>query len=496
MNISGKVAAIQFDGDIVRVALVKTGGKRPKLLEFHTARAEAVDEESSRDALVSVTRELLHGLSTRPTMITLCISNRWSVARQITIPFRGRRVADAVPGALEPHMAFPIEELLIDHLILRESGGETEVLAVCLRREIVEDQLAILEETGHVIEGVGLDILGATALWQSQAPPVFGAHALLHVGEHGTALVGLIDKKLVYIRSLDVSRQALQDAPAAAAQVIKNELRAFEINHNESESLDFLVLTGVAENQRIRDALEPELGLSLSIDDLSSAVADVGVVDGERNEWISPVGVAFASAGSAISLNFLEQARSAKAMWRGLSRHFVATIALALVGIGAYLAYCFVDYRNNMNTLDRVSERIWEEFSVTFPESRRAAQRPAGDIGGFKTYELMLEEVEIESELSQAISVERLSKPTLLDILSELAQKIPEDQIAITNLSVTTVSATKKIEITVTGTVKDSTKFTEFLQGLETSSVFDVDLGRVKRTSSGGKETFSIIATR
>ena len=57
MKLPAKVAAIQLEGDSVRIAVVNTGGKKPTLLEQHEVRAEYADIDKRHDAIVVAVRD-------------------------------------------------------------------------------------------------------------------------------------------------------------------------------------------------------------------------------------------------------------------------------------------------------------------------------------------------------------------------------------------------------------------------------------------------------
>ena len=155
MFLKAKIAAIEFVGDEVRVAVVKTGGARPVVLELASSRAEYSEAEEYSEAMVNAVDDALNQLSVRPAAYVLCANSMYSVVRVLTIPFKGRRrVMSAAPFELEPYLAFPIEDLLLDYDIVTEIDGETDVLTLGMRREHLESYLAILAEAGVEVEAV------------------------------------------------------------------------------------------------------------------------------------------------------------------------------------------------------------------------------------------------------------------------------------------------------------------------------------------------------
>jgi len=155
MFLSTKVAAIEFDGDTVRIVVVKVGGRLPVLLELYEATAAYDAPEQRFEALVNAVDAAVGQLRSHPAAFVLCASTTYSVVRTLRVGLKGRRrVAAAVPFELEPYLAFPIDDLLVDFTVVAERGGETEVLAVGSRRELLDEQLAILEAAGVEAEAV------------------------------------------------------------------------------------------------------------------------------------------------------------------------------------------------------------------------------------------------------------------------------------------------------------------------------------------------------
>ena len=492
VKLSAKIAAIEFDGDTVRVAVVKTGGASPKVLEYHSSRATYAEPDERHEALVAAVREVLGGVRNRPAAYGLCVSSGASVARLITVPFRGgRKLRAAVPFELEPHLAFPIEQLAVDYLLVREGPGQTEVLAMGVQRASIDESLSILEEAGIRVQGVGLDALGLTALWDAEYGAGAGVHALVHVGESGSVLVGLRDRKLAYLRHVELTPALLVDDPEATGRVLKNALKGFQSDGDEAPVIG-LRLTGVSLEEEAIARLTDACGLPVRCDELAAVLKGANTSSERMEDWAACIGTAFASAGGAFAANFLGTDRASAAGRAGLLRPAVTAALLAVLALGAYGAGLLVERRQNDAQIERIGARIWSAFAAAFPGSDRARARPLGDIGGFKSYDLMRDAVEAESLATESVSVELFARPTLLAILQELTRTMPKESVTVTNLSIRTG---KKLTLKVTGTVKDTAAFDGVLGNLERSTLFTVDPDGLKRSSSGGIETFTIMAT-
>lgn len=506
MKLSAKIGAFEIQGDEVRLVIVKTGGKLPRVLEVHGARANYESDDDRLVALMEAVQAILERLKSRPSVYVLCASSSWSIVRLLKIPFRSRRrVAAAVPFELEPYLAFPVEELSIDFSPVREVDKETEVLVVGLRREFLEEQVAILEEAGVAIEGVNLDAAGLTSLWHGLAGKRSGVHAALHLRDEGAVFTVTRGKSLAYMRHMSMPLSRIHDNPRGAAREVLNVMRAFMAAGGTSEELASLTVTGTEFFEEERNLFEGELGLPVEYCRLMPALpgagkalqsVEGGVDTSEPDRWAACAGVANTAAGGPFSFNFPPLRKTASPIRRGMVAHAVFTVVLALLALGGYGAYSYVDYRANIADLEVLGARIWRELNATFPNSERTAQRPSGDVGGARSYEYMNAEIDTEIEgrgqSGQGISLDTYSRPTLLDILVELAEKVPDEKASLTNVKMT---VGKTAKITIAGEVIDPVAFIDVLVDLQRSKVFVVDIDGQKRSSSGGKERFELVAT-
>lgn len=464
MRLAAKVAVFEFVDDEVRLALVKTGGKRPKALELHACRAEYEDPEGRFEALVQAAETVVANLKTKPTAHALCVSSFYSVVRSLTIPLTGkRRVAATVQFELERYLAFPIEELLVDFFPLLEVEKQTEVLAVGVRRAVLEEQLAVLQAAGVEPEGIDLDALGLTGLWRASRPSVKGLGAVLHVRTLGSVLAIVDGKKLVYFRHLGFTAEEVHERPVAVAREVSNSLRAFHGNWRGAGDVGFLAVTGAGFFEEERGLFESELDVPVTYESLAGLVVgypeaiealaaergeSAAAVEhsGEHNRWTAAIGVALGAAGTGYAMRFREPEPARKDVARRLVPHVMFTsclLLLLLLGVAWY-------YRDGRNR------------NLVEAENLRA------QIAGLEN--------EVSGLQGQGINVPMgiFCQPSLLDILDEIGAKIPNDKATVANIQVD-LSSPRVPWITVLGTVKDDAGFNAAFKELGQSTLFDVD---------------------
>lgn len=513
MSIQAKVAAIEIGEDEVRLAVVKTGGRRPKVIELHAcpalypssgpaemgSAAEGDGEARQQDrfdALVRATKRVVKQMRTRPSAFVLCAPSQHSLARLLTIPFRGeRRVGAAVQFELEPYLAFPIEELVVDHLPVQRVEGETEVLTVGVRRAYLAEQLAVLEAAGVAAQGIGLDGVGLTALWQVLQRRAKGLNAVLHVRGDSTVFAVAYGKKLAYFRHLSVSATDVRENPISLVREIQNSVRAFLAGWRGEEEIAGLTVTGMELFDEERALLEDELRMPVRRQDLFERLSGArrahkaalreyerlgqaqglggGPLEarmaaaGRSNYWTGAIGVAMGAAGGGIAFNF----RKGDLAWPGAPRAVIGHVLfsscltlLALVGVAWHFHQGSGKY---LDDADALQVRI-EEVSSRVEEMR------ASGIG---------------------VSPELFSDPSLLDVLAELSDKMPDSKVRITDFEVARRGLPSGKWITVRGESKNKAVFDQVFADLKASPLFVIDEDSDYRME-GGQSTFTITAKR
>ena len=518
MKLSAKIAAIELDGDEVRVVVVKTGGRKATVLESHVERAKDTTPDMRRDSLVQAIRDVAGRLKAKPSLFVLCVSSQHSMVRALTVPFRGsRKVAAAVAFELEPYLAVPIDELIVDHCTIREVEGETEVLAVGVRTTLLEDQIGVLEEAGVNVEGITLDVAGLTALWMDRrAGGASGLHAILHVRENACILTITYNRSIAFFRPLAIPASRLREDPAAVSREVRNSLRAFLATWRGEETVATLTVTGMELAPAERDGFEDGLQTPVTYEDLSGKLKgastlkvivqsagaepeDDGVVapahlQDRPNYWEAVAGAAVSAAGGGLSLEFRKGALAPPRAMRSMTLHAVfSAVLLGLVIVG-FATYAVVDYRRNMAEIDRCGAEVWRIYSETFPESEIVqAGRLNNDLGGMRSLEAMEDAKEKAAAQGTRVPVELLTRPTFLDILKEISQKLPGDTVQVTDIKVRDNRGQSQT-LTIEGEVDDVNALNAAFEELKASTLMQISGDLIRQTKPGGKTAFTIMA--
>jgi len=446
------IAAVELDGDTVRVAVVKTGGKLPVIVEAREQRVFATETSDRPQAQAEALAALLDALTNRPVAYIVCTSSLFAVVRTLTIPFRGqRKVAAAVQFELEPYLAFPIEELAVDYNTVGEFNGQTEVLAMGLRRNLLDEQLDVLAQAGIDTDAVNLDAVALTGLWQQLERPAKGLHAILHARAVGSILAVLYNGQLAYFRTLNSTAEQLLEAPAASAREIQNTLRAFLAKWRGEGDIDVLHLTGIELNPAQRDALGAAIGVP--IQDMSMLQRLPGATEAighntEPNRWEALIGAALSASGVGPGVDFNRGAATGNQSLRPILGHVLFT---ACIGILILIAWTF--YYNQGRAQNLAQATILQEKISTL--QREIEELQAKGIG-------------TEEDMTS------FADPTILAILEELAEKMPNDKVQLKNIQMNAPGA-RGGWLQINGSTSDAAVFNDVYNNLKTARLFRVD---------------------
>jgi hypothetical protein len=450
MFLKSKVAVLEFDGDTIRLAVVQAGGRLPSLLEAHSATAEYEEPEERLEALTATLDGLMDEVSTRPAATVLCVSGTYSVVRTLSIPFRGkRRVSAAVPFEIEPFLAFPLEELLLDFNVVGEFDGETEVLAMGLRREQVEEIQAVLEAAEVEAEAVCLDVPALTGLWKSAGlSAAKGLSAVLHMGECESSLAILHNGTLAFYRPLNCSVETLAERPEGVAREANNTLRSFLANWRGGGELETLHVTGVeldaGAHQCLSEALSMEIESAVLLERISGQDRIEEVYAANRWENLIAVGHGAAGGGGLVDLQRSEQGWSGAG--RALAGHLMFSACLALLVL---MGWAFHYHQGSLQNAG--AAQVLEQAVEDVNKEVNALEKKGipGDTSVFQS-------------------------PTVLALLEEIVEKMPSEKVSITSVIIAPPES-KGAWLKIKGTAKDASVFNVTYEQLKTSHLFAVE---------------------
>ncbi len=452
MIVTAKIGAIEFKDDEVRVAVIKTGGKLPRLLEVQARTAAYENSEERFEALVKALDEALDALQTNPATYVLCVPSTYTIVRSLTIPFKGQnRVAKAVPFEIEPHLAFPLEELLLDHNVITEIEGATEVLAVGARRTHLEEQLAILDAAGVEPELAAVDAAGLTALWQATQKNARGLRAVLHVRDTNAVLAVMFNNALAYFRHLHFGAEHVVENTPAAAREVQNTLRAFMAQWRGGGEMTRLSITGIELRSDELAFFEDTIGCAVDTVAMIDHIKDAGSVlencgeTGTYNRWEAAVGVGYSAAGGGLTFNLMKENQQVHGAVRGVVAHLMFSACLALL----FLLGCAWYYHEGRLRNEAVIEQVRTEIALLEEEIETMAAEGLGE------------------DVEYAV----FSDPPALDVLMEIVRRMPEDKVTIEEIRISQPGA-RSAWIDIAGSTTSAADFENAFEELKRTDMF------------------------
>lgn len=454
--LSPNIGAVEIRGDTVRLVVIRRGMRTLRVVAAAHESVEYTESEERTEALVAALRRALQKLSCMPHTWVLVVSSQLCMVRTLTLPFRGtRRVLAAAPFELEPHLAFPLEELALDFSIVAEFDGQTDVLAVGIRRNHLNEYLAVLQAVGIHVEAVTLDTIALVSFWLRTHSVGKGLQAVLHVREDSAGLVILHGRALAYFRSLPFSGQRLVSDPAAAAREIQNTLRAFLAKWRGKTQFEALYVSGLEPDEALARSLREQLGIEILLSDLLSQddkTRMLRVAPGAEAEMDADAFVLVAAAEGAyrnLPVNFLRNEQQDGATLVGLvARHVMFTSSLALFLIGLWVFFYFQATGRYRTEVERLQTQI------------QAINAEIADLA--------------EKGLGEDVPTDIFRDPPLLDILDEIAKRMPEGTVTITDVRLSPPGA-RGSWIIIEGTAPDVSRFNEAFARLGESPLLRVD---------------------
>lgn len=492
MKLSAKLGVIQITRTHVRAVLVKTGSLPPTVLEWSemSLPPASEDAEAMHADLVATIRAVANDLKQKPTLWVYNAPQSWSVMRLLSVPFKGnRKVRAALTFELEPYLAIPIEDLMIDFVPIREVNGNTEVLVVGLKRSPVMDHLAVLQEAGLAIESVGLDIVGLSALAYETVMSSTTPSAMLLYHDGGNYLVVMHSKSLAYVQRIVSQPDRLNEY----GQEVQNAIRAFQANTAEPVALTEVTCC----DPRIDDVEQAHLmeliELPVSSKSLGTSWAPPELLESDSaTQWLSLIGTASAGSGGAFSVSFVSDEDSELTAAVPYRRQVVMLGALVAAAFVAYTGVKHLQATRNMAEVDRLGEAVHAEFAATYPDHELAKQRPAGDIGGFKSYDAMLQAIDEEGRTATALTPKMFNQPSLPNVLRAISEHMPNELATVEDISI--IDRRSRVEIRIKGVTKRADAFSKMTEGLRSSPLLEFTK-EPERQSINNRETFQMILT-
>jgi Tfp pilus assembly PilM family ATPase len=167
------------------------------------------------------------------------------IFKELTVPFTNpQKIKMILPLELEPLLPFSLAEATVDSIITKSNTHQTELFAVAVKNETLQEHVGIFMQAGVVPSKVTVDVIELYGLYR-QIPEYAGLQegvVLLDLGLQSTRIAILLGQQLKAVRVLPKGMVGLARAVGE------------RLNIEVKEALDMLVAGGLASDQ---EQIEP-----------------------------------------------------------------------------------------------------------------------------------------------------------------------------------------------------------------------------------------------
>lgn len=373
---TGATAVIQFDATGIAALRVRVEEGALSVVSHASVRGQWNDEDGSLEAaLRAFASEHLD-----PADRLFSILPRYEITtRLLELPSQDDAEIDGMLHLnAEEHVPYSADELLIRHARLHGVGGESVVLAVFARNNVVDAHLALLQGAGLEPERILLSTACLLSAVSATAPDAPERFALAHLATGGLEVAVFSERKTVFVRGVSMPHGWSAQEGGGAPDDLMPELRA-SLSAYRRESLDGMgaehiyVSSDWASLSVVCPEVEMETGKECAAAEfLRSAMKNGGTLPATLPAVL--IGGALTAAGKArYGIDLLpEHVRQSRQM-TGLRAQFVRTAALVLLIIvlsgGLYFQRVW-QYRSYIQELEAQVEKL-------APQSEGVAEKQA-----------------------------------------------------------------------------------------------------------------------
>ena len=282
---AGKPLGIDLGSSCIKAVQMKKSGRNARIVEIYTYDNEReVPGHPSIEVIGKSVKDIASEHRLRSDLFASAFPLSLTIVRNTVVPFRGRKkLRQVIKFQAEPHIPFPIEEVIVDfYEISGDEGEKTPLILVGAKKDLVGTHLEILGQGGIDPEIVSVDAFALANNYLTRAgnSPASAA-VLLDMGATKTLLVLMRGSSILLTRSLNIGGDHLTEA-------LQKELR---IDFHAAEALKKEKGTAApgenltTEEENIHRALKPVLRrLNREVDRSIRSVS--AALRGERLEKI------------------------------------------------------------------------------------------------------------------------------------------------------------------------------------------------------------------
>lgn len=466
------VSSVEIGENVIRLATVQSKGKYLELLQKIEVPvvSEGVEDANKEELILTALENAFKQLKYKPSCFALSVPCSVSIVRTLSVPFRGlKKVVSALRFELEPHIPFPIEELMLDLIVVNETKKETEVLTLGVRKQHIQDYIRYLDEFSAKPETAIINSLGLVYLWEKSSSQTNKLKAALLIDKKFSAVAITYAGKLVFIRHLVLGKQDYYENPEIFAREVQNSLRAFLARWKGEEGIEKLEIAGLPLSEEEFGIFSRLIKIEVEPVSLTKMIRYADAMKTEDVEtlssWNTLVGVAAIALDPYFSFNLLKEEQNLTAYIPSLSKYLIFTNCLILTGL-----VCCAFFLQQLTLNNLVYSNLYKK---TVDELTQEIDR-----------------INQEKGLDENIDLTPFFDPPLLEILNTIAEKLPSDKVNITEIRLSPPDV-QSWWIRIQGTTSDSAFINQAISELKKVSYFNIT-DDPELSAQGSQTSFSI----
>ncbi|RMF86668.1 MAG: type IV pilus assembly protein PilM, partial [Nitrospinota bacterium] len=417
------------------------------------------------------------------------------ILRTLELPFSDeRKIREVIRYELEPHIPYPVEEVIVDFCILERQERGAKVLVAAVSKEVVADHLSLLQEAGIEPEIVDLELFGDLNTYFALYPSEKGEEVvgLVNVGASKTTLKVVQGKRLLLARSISKGGNFITEAIQKKLHLSFAEAEEKKLTEGETAEVFAVIQTALATlakeleytffSYMARAGEERELqAIVLSgggartpgISEFFSQHFEVPVHRIGKEERLTAlfpqipplsssftVGLGLALRGlnrSAQGMNLRQEEFSFRKSYEEIKGHLIFAGIVLLLILGLHLGTFYYRLGQKEERYQQIRSQIHAVFRETFPQTRV--------VDPIQQAKQKIQEGKNKLKAFGGITGAQLSS---LEILRELSEKIPPTiKVDVFDLLISTES------ISMSGKTDSFDSVDNLKKNLETSDYFE-----------------------
>lgn len=206
----------------LKIAQVQRAGEKVALLNYDIIRVPkptGPGQTWSRQEISAFLQHSLKGLGVKTSDVVSEVTGPWTVARHLFIPdLADDEMREAIRWGAKSDFPFSLDEAAIDFYKLdvvkpEEGEPEAEIISAVATRQVVEEQVALLRESGLkpiFLSIPSFDLMQAYRV--TQPSPWVDTEAVIDLGHRNARIIVLKEGKLKFSREFSIAGEAFTQA--------------------------------------------------------------------------------------------------------------------------------------------------------------------------------------------------------------------------------------------------------------------------------------------